>query len=55
MNSPSEGRMPGRGQVGPYFRAELALSEIFLYGQPAGPNPLFHRHDLVDRPRAMGV
>jgi hypothetical protein len=32
------------------FRAERVL-----HGQPAGPNPLFHRDDLVDQPRAMGV
>ena len=29
--------------------------EIVLYRQPTGPNPLHHRHDLVDRPRAMEV
>ena len=22
---------------------------------PTGPNPLYHRDDLVDRPRAMGI
>jgi len=29
--------------------------ERLLYRQPTGPNPLYHRDDLVDRPRAMGV
>ena len=26
-----------------------------FYSQPTGPNPLYHRDDLVVRPRAMGV
>ena len=29
--------------------------ERVLYRQPTGANPLHHRDDLVDRPRAMGV
>ena len=29
--------------------------ETALYWQPTGPNPLYHRDDQVDRPRAMGV
>ena len=29
--------------------------ERVIHWQPAGPNPLYHRNDLVDRPRAMGV
>ena len=28
--------------------------ERILDWQPTGPNPLYHRDDLVDRPRAMG-
>ena len=28
---------------------------MVLYSQPTGPNPLHHREDLVDRPRAMRV
>jgi hypothetical protein len=28
--------------------------ERVLYWQPT-PNPLYHRHDLVDRPRVTGV
>ena len=41
----------------PRLGAELygAVSERVLYGQPTGPSPLYHRDDLVDRPRAMGV
>ena len=31
----------------------MAFRERVLYGQPAGPNPLYHRDDSVDRPRAM--
>ena len=29
--------------------------ERVLYYQPTGLNPLYHRDDWVDRPRAMGV
>ena len=29
--------------------------ERVLYRKPTGPNPLYHRDDQVDRPRAMGV
>ena len=32
----------------------LMYSDV-LYWQPTGPNPLYHRDDQVDRPRAMGV
>ena len=36
--------------------AEAACQrERVLYRQPTGPNPLYHRDDEVDRPRAMGV
>ena len=33
----------------------LLIRERVLYGQPAGPDPLYHRDDEVDRPRAIGV
>jgi len=29
--------------------------ERVLHCQPTGPNPLYHRDDKVDLPRAMGV
>ena len=37
------------------LRAAGILREKGLYFQPDGPNSLYHRDDLVDRPRAMGV
>jgi len=33
----------------------VSLRERVLYRQPTGPNPLYHRDNKVDRPRAMGV
>ena len=33
----------------------LIVLEVQRKRQPTGPNPLYHRDDLVDRPRAMGV
>jgi hypothetical protein len=29
--------------------------ERLLYRQPTGPNPLYHRDDLVERPRAIQI
>ena len=34
--------------------APSAQRERVIYRQPTSPNPLYHRHNLVDRPRAMG-
>ena len=33
---------------------DLERERVFNY-QPAGPDPLYHPDDLVDRPRAMRV
>ena len=30
-------------------------SQRVLYGQRTGPNPLYHRVDYVNRPRAMAL
>jgi len=35
--------------------AHVPDKERVLYFQPTGPNPLYHRDDQVDRPRAMAV
>ena len=43
-------RAPGRKQHTVDF-----LEERTLHRQPTGPNPLCHRDDLADRPRAMEV
>ena len=44
----------------PQIRALLVTTTNFcavvvLYCQPTGQHPLYHRNDLVDRPRAMGA
>ena len=36
-------------------RISSACRERVVYCQPTGPNPFYHRDDLVDRPRAMGA
>ena len=33
----------------------MLLLERLLYWQPADPDPLYRRGDLVDRPRGMSV
>ena len=35
------------------WRLPGPATERVFYFQPAGPSPLYHRDDLVDRPRAM--
>ena len=42
-------------QLLPLFHSIRGQRERTLYWQPSGPNPLYHRDDQVDRPRAMGV
>ena len=37
--------------VVPVLEREFFIDNL----QPTGPSPLYHRDDLVDRPRAMGV
>jgi len=51
---PSLGKMAGKRDKKAHKGAP-SVSERVLYWQPTGPNPLFHRDDEVDRPRAMGV
>jgi len=34
---------------------QVCPTERVMYRQPTGPNPLYRRGDLVDRPRAMGL
>ena len=42
----------GEVRVPPGARAQHDQLQL-LYGQPTGPNPLYHRDDEVDRPCAM--
>jgi len=46
LEVPEVDRRPHRGE-------ERPLDQVPHYRQPAGPNPLYHRDDLVDRPRAI--
>ena len=55
------GTSPGNAQSPPHAGFAVQGSgvrvkkESLLYQQPIGPKSLYHRNDLVDRPRAMGV
>ena len=51
------GRMCRPPPPWPHLRVARSENERerVLYQQPTGPNPLYHRDDLVDRPRDMGV
>jgi len=44
-----------RARAAPCSSPRCAQGERVLYQKPAGPKPLYHRDDWVDRPRALGV